>query len=453
MGKFFGTDGVRGEANSVLTADLAYRLGRASAHVLKEQSTGGVNAMVIGKDTRISGDMLEASLIAGICSAGVDVYKAGVIPTPAVAVLTRHLEALAGVVISASHNPYDDNGIKFFNPNGQKLSDQQELAIEALLEGDLSHLPQPVGAELGRVHEYSEGAAYYSSFIKEKVDGDFSGLKIVVDCANGAASKIAPQLLQDMGAEVMAIYHSPNGVNINDNCGSTHLTALQHAVVEESADLGLAYDGDADRLQAVDHEGQVVDGDQLLAIFARYLKAEGQLTNDLMVATIMSNMGLKAALRSIGVSVAESQVGDRYVIEKMEETGAILGGEQSGHIIFKQYNTTGDGIMSSMKLLEIVKKSQSSLKELAAFMDKYPQVLVNVPVVRKEGWQQEAKIQEAIARAEAGLGERGRILVRASGTENLLRVMVEGQDQAEIKTLAETLAAVVDGVLGKGSKS
>lgn len=452
MGKFFGTDGVRGEANSVLTADLAYRLGRASAHVLKERSAGGVNAMVIGKDTRISGDMLEASLIAGICSAGVDVYKAGVIPTPAVAVLTRHLEALAGVVISASHNPYDDNGIKFFNPNGQKLSDQQEAAIEALLEGDLSHLPQPVGAQLGRVHEYSEGAAYYSSFIKDKVDGDFGGLKIVVDCANGAASKIAPQLLQDMGAEVMAIYHSPNGININDNCGSTHLTALQHAVVEENADLGLAYDGDADRLQAVDHEGRVVDGDQLLAIFARYLKEEGQLAKDMMVATIMSNMGLKAALRSIGVSVAESQVGDRYVIEKMEETGAILGGEQSGHIIFKQYNTTGDGLMSSMKLLEIVKKSQSSLKELAAFMDKYPQVLINVPVKRKEGWQQEAAIQEAIARAEAELGERGRILVRASGTENLLRVMVEGQDEAEIKTLAEALAAVVDAALGKGAQ-
>ena len=453
MGKFFGTDGVRGEANRVLTADLAYRLGRAAAHVLKEQSAAGANAMVIGKDTRISGDMLEASLIAGICSAGVDVYKAGVIPTPAVAVLTRHLEALAGVVISASHNPYEDNGIKFFNPNGQKLSDSQELAIEELLEGDLSQLPQPVGAELGRVHEYSEGAAYYTGFVKEKIDGDFSGLKIVVDCANGAASKIAPQILQDMGAEVMAIYHSPNGVNINDNCGSTHLSALQHAVVEENADLGLAYDGDADRLQAVDHAGQVVDGDQLLAIFARYLKAEGQLAQDLMVATVMSNMGLKAALKSIGVAVAESQVGDRYVIEKMDETGAVLGGEKSGHIIFKQYNTTGDGIMSSMKLLEIVKKSQSTLKELAAFMDKYPQVLINVPVERKQGWQQEAAITEAIEQAQAQLGEAGRILVRASGTENLLRVMVEGQQEAEIALIAQQVAQVVDQTLGKGAQS
>lgn len=449
MGKFFGTDGVRGEANSVLTADLAYRLGKASAYILKKQQGDRAEAMVIGKDTRISGDMLEASLIAGICSVGVDVYKVGVIPTPAVAVLTRHLQAIAGVVISASHNPYDDNGIKFFNPNGQKLTDQEELEIEALLEGDMSQLPQPKGAELGRVHEYSEGAAYYSSFVKEKVDGDFSGLKIVVDCANGAASKIAPQLLQDMGAEVMAIYHSPNGININDGCGSTHLSALQLAVVEEGAQLGLAYDGDADRLLAVDHEGKVVDGDQLLAIFAMYLKAQEQLAGDMLVATVMSNMGLKMALKTIGVSVAESKVGDRYVIEKMEETGAVLGGEQSGHIIFKQYNTTGDGIMSSMKLLEIVKKSGRSLADLAAFMDRYPQVLVNVPVNRKEGWDRELEINLAAAKFQDKLGDSGRILVRASGTENLLRVMVEGRDQGQIQAIADKMAEIIDRVLNK----
>ena len=447
MGKFFGTDGVRGEANSVLTADLAYRLGKASAYILKQEGRNGLKAMVIGKDTRISGDMLEASLIAGICSAGVDVYKAGVIPTPAVAVLTRKLQAMAGVVISASHNPYDDNGIKFFGPTGQKLSDQEELAIEALLEGDLSDIPTPKGADLGRVHEYSEGAAHYVSFIKERVDGDFNGLRVVVDCANGAASKIAPQLLQDMGAEVMAIYHSPNGININDGCGSTHLEALQHAVVEEGADLGLAYDGDADRLLAVDHRGQQVDGDQLLAIFAMYLKAQEELTGDLLVATVMSNMGLKMALKTIGVSVAECKVGDRYVIEKMEETGAILGGEQSGHIIFKQYNTTGDGIMSSLKLLEIVKKSGRPLAELAAFMDKYPQVLINVPVSRKDGWEREIEITLAMAKFQEKLGDSGRLLVRASGTENLLRVMTEGRDEAQIAAVAQQMAKIIDEVL------
>lgn len=450
MGKFFGTDGVRGEANSVLTPLLAYQLGRAAAEILlKNASSDKVKGVLIGKDTRISGDMLEAGLISGICSAGCDVYKAGVIPTPAVAVLTQQLNLLAGVVISASHNPYDDNGIKFFNQNGQKLSDEQEDAIEALLLEDLEALPRPVGAQLGRVIEYAEGRELYSRFIKAKVDGDFSGLKIVADCANGAASQIAPELLRDLGAEVIAVNHSPNGININADCGSTHLEGLQKAVVKEKAHLGLAYDGDADRLQAVDEDGNIVDGDQLLTIFAMYLKAKGELANDLIVATVMSNMGLEEALKTIDVTVEKSKVGDRYVIEKMDQTGAVLGGEQSGHIIFKNYNTTGDGVMSSVKLLEIVKQSGRSLKDLAASMEKFPQVLINVPVKNKTDWEREIEITLTITKMQEKLGQSGRILVRASGTENLLRVMVEGREQTLISAVAEQIAQVIKEVMNR----
>ena len=329
------------------------------------------------------------------------------------------------------------------------MSDEQELVIEALIEGDLNGLPNPVGDQLGRVLEYSEGSAYYTSFIKEKVDSNFHGLRIVVDCANGAASKIAPKLLQDLGAEVMAIYHSPNGVNINANCGSTNLEGLQKAVVEEKADLGLAYDGDADRLQAVDHMGNIVDGDQLLAIFAMYLKAQEKLAENKLVATVMSNMGLEIALKTIGVSVEKSKVGDRYVIEKMDEIGAVLGGEQSGHIIFKQYNTTGDGIMSSVKLLEIIQKSNRSLAELAAFMEKYPQVLINVPVKDKNDWERDIRITLVIKQMQEKLGSSGRILVRASGTENLLRVMVEGKNEALIAVIAQQIAAAIKEARGQ----
>ena len=333
--KLFGTDGVRGKANTVLTAELAYQLGRAAAFVLKRDGLPDKEmAMVIGKDTRISGDMLEASLIAGICSTGVDVYQAGVVPTPAVAVLTRMLNCMAGVVISASHNPYQDNGIKFFSPLGTKLPDEMEAAIEAVIEAKLQEVPSPSGADVGRVIVYPEGAQRYSRFIKSKVEGDFSGLRVVVDCANGAASAIAPELLRALGADVTAISCAPNGVNINDQCGSTHLEQLQKAVVECQADLGLAYDGDADRLQAVDQYGKVVDGDRLLLIFGEYLKEQGILAKDTVVITVMSNMGLKIALRERGIKTLETKVGDRYVIEGMKEKGAVLGGEQSGHIVF-----------------------------------------------------------------------------------------------------------------------
>lgn len=446
--KLFGTDGVRGEANVVLTAELAYQLGRAAAFVLKRDGLPDKEAaMVIGKDTRISGDMLEASLIAGICSTGVNVYQVGVIPTPAVAVLTRMLNCMAGVVISASHNPYQDNGIKFFSPLGTKLPDEVEHAIEDVIANGLQGVPSPSGAEIGRLIAYPEGAERYSSFIKGKVDGDFSGLRVIADCANGAASNIAPRLLKELGADVTAIACKPDGININNNCGSTHLEQLQKAVVDAQADLGVAYDGDADRLLAVDQDGNVVDGDRLLMIFGSYLKEQGLLAEDTVVITVMSNMGLKMALKEKGIKTLDTKVGDRYVIEGMKESGAVLGGEQSGHIVFGLDNTTGDGILSSVKLLQIVKQSKRSLKDLAAEMEQYPQILINVRVKEKHGWESKAEIQQAIAAAQQEMGDAGRILVRASGTENLLRVMVEGKQQEQIERLAKQIADVVEAVM------
>lgn len=447
--KLFGTDGVRGEANTVLTAELAYQLGRAAAYVLKRDGIPGKeNAMVIGKDTRISGDMLEASLIAGICSTGVNVYQAGVIPTPGVAVLTRMLNCMAGVVISASHNPYQDNGIKFFSPLGTKLPDEVEAAIEAVIADGMKDVPSPSGAEIGRVIAYPEGADKYSDFLQRKVDGDFGGLRIVADCANGAASFIAPKLLRSLGADVTAISCSPDGININDNCGSTHLEQLQKVVQEQRADLGVAYDGDADRLLAVDQNGRVVDGDRLLLIFGSYLEKQGLLAQDTVVITVMSNMGLKIALKEKGIKTLETKVGDRYVIEGMKESGAVLGGEQSGHIVFGLDNTTGDGILSSLKLLQIVKQSRKTLAELADEMEQYPQILINVRVKDKNGWEEKAEIRQAIETAQEELADTGRILVRASGTENLLRVMVEGKQQEQIERLAHQIADVVKVVMG-----
>ena len=433
----------------VLTAELAYQLGRAAAYVLKRDGIPGKeNAMVIGKDTRISGDMLEASLIAGICSTGVNVYQAGVIPTPGVAVLTRMLNAMAGVVISASHNPYQDNGIKFFSPLGTKLPDEVEAAIEAVIADGMKDVPSPSGAEIGRVIAYPEGAEKYSDFLQRKVDGDFGGLRVVADCANGAASFIAPKLLRSLGADLTAISCRPDGININNNCGSTHLEQLQKAVQEQQADLGIAYDGDADRLLAVDQNGRVVDGDRLLLIFGSYLEKQGLLKEDTVVITVMSNMGLKIALKEKGIKTLETKVGDRYVIEGMKESGAVLGGEQSGHIVFGLDNTTGDGILSSLKLLQIVKQSGKTLAELADEMEQYPQILINVRVKDKNGWEEKAEIRQAIETAQAELADTGRILVRASGTENLLRVMVEGKQQEQIERLANQIADVVKAVMG-----
>ncbi len=452
--KLFGTDGVRGEANVVLTAQLAYELGRAGAYVLLRDGLPDKEpAVVIGKDTRASGDMLEAGLMAGLCSAGVHVYQAGVVPTPAVAVLTRLLNCMAGVVISASHNPYQDNGIKFFSPLGTKLPDRMEQAIEEVIADGMREVPSPTGDGIGRVIPYAAGVSRYSRFINSKVDGDLSGLRVVVDCANGAASNIAPRLLQALGADVTPICCAPDGININAGCGSTHLEQLQRAVLAHGADVGVAYDGDADRLLAVDEVGQVVDGDRLLLIFAAWLQEQGLLAEDTVVVTVMSNMGLRRALAGHGIRTLETKVGDRYVIEGMAESGAVLGGEQSGHIVFGLDHTTGDGILSSVKLLQILKARRRPLSELAGEMEQYPQVLLNVRVREKRGWEEKSEIQEAIRAAEQRLGEEGRVLVRASGTENLLRVMVEGRDRGRIEQLAKEIAAVVERVMNGGGAS
>lgn len=441
MAKIFGTDGVRGKANSELTPELAFKLGRAAAYILKPEKSK--NAIIIGRDTRISGDMLESALIAGICSAGVDVYSVGVMPTPGIAFLTRKLEAMAGIVISASHNPAGDNGIKFFNQQGYKLPDEIEEKIEQKIVTGLEEIPYPTGEEIGRVEHIDNGTELYLNFLKETIDVDLKGLKIVVDCANGAAFRVTPTLLQDLGAEVISLFDKPDGLNINDRCGSTHIENLQKAVLKQGAHLGLAHDGDADRVLAVDNIGNIVDGDHILVICGLDLLRQGKLKENKVVVTVMSNLGLKQAFEKNGVIVEETQVGDRYVLERMRNTGAILGGEQSGHIIFLEHNTTGDGILTALKLLEVIKKNNKSLKELAQQMEKLPQVLVNVPVKQKEGWQRNIVITLLIEKLQEKLGKRGRILVRASGTEPLIRVMAEGNDLAELEKITQNIATVI----------
>lgn len=442
MKKIFGTDGVRGLANSELTVELAFKLGKASAYILKQKTHK--KAMVIGKDTRISGDMLEAALIAGICSVGVDVYRLGVIPTPAIAFLTRKLEAMAGVVISASHNPFGDNGIKFFDSEGFKLPDEVEEKIEDIIENGLDEMPNPTGEEVGRVKFIDNGENLYLDFLKEQVPVDLTGLKIVLDCANGAASKISPKLLKDLGAEVYSLSSEPNGININLECGSTHPENLQKAVLQYGADIGIAHDGDADRMLAVDEKGNLVDGDQILVICGLDLQKHGKLKGNQMVVTVMSNLGLKQAFQRNDIEVVETKVGDRYVLEKMKELDACLGGEQSGHLIFLEHNTTGDGVLSALKLLEVLKRSNKSFSELASQMERLPQVLVNVRVKSKAGWEENENIKKNIDIYKKELGDKGRILVRASGTEPLIRVMVEGNDLEELKRISQILSDIVD---------
>lgn len=444
MAKLFGTDGVRGVANTELTAELAFRLGRAGAYVLTKQ--GHPKKVIIGRDTRISGDMLEAALVAGICSVGVDVYKIGVLPTPAIAYLTRKLGAGAGVVISASHNPVADNGIKFFGPSGYKLPDELETKIEKLALNDESELPKPTGGDLGRVYQVEDAQDQYVQYAKSTITTDLKGLKVVVDCANGAAFQVAPRILTELGAEVIPIFHRPDGVNINADCGSTHPQNLMQEVVKQGADLGLAHDGDADRVLAVDSNGNLIDGDQIMVLCAKHLKAKGKLRKNTVVVTVMSNLGLYKALEKSDIEVLETKVGDRYVLEKLLETGARFGGEQSGHIIFLEHNTTGDGIITALQVLAVVKESGQSLAQLAGQMEKYPQILKNVQVKDKTAVMHSPIMTEAIRRYERDLAGQGRILVRPSGTEPLVRIMVEGKDMEQLQSIVDKMADIVGNI-------
>lgn len=443
MRKYFGTDGVRGVANKELTCDLAYKLGRAGGYVLANNEYKV--KVVVGRDTRQSGDMLEAALIAGLMSVGCDVITVGVIPTPGVAYLTRKYGAECGVVISASHNPMEDNGIKFFNKDGFKLDDQIELKIEEYIDNIEKIDYNPIGNEVGiKIHKHT-ATQDYVDYLKSIVNTDLTGLKVVLDCANGAAYKVAPMVFKELGAEVIAMNITPNGENINHECGSTHSEGLKKAVIEHKADLGLAYDGDADRLIAVDEKGHEVDGDHIMILGAVYLKKQSKLANDTLVVTTMSNIGLHAAAKEYGIDLAITDVGDRYVIEEMKKSGHNLGGEQSGHMIFLDYNTTGDGTLSSLIVSKIVKEEGKTLSEQSALMTTYPQVLINVEVRNevKNKFMENDEIRAEIERLEKLMDGTGRVLIRPSGTQPLVRVMLEGKDEGQIRELAQGLADLI----------
>jgi len=442
LARYFGTDGVRGVANHELTPELAYKLGRAGAYVLTKDA-GQRAKITVGKDTRISGDMLEAALIAGITSVGVDVLRLGVIPTPGVAYLTRSLGADAGVMISASHNPVPDNGIKFFGGDGFKLTDAQEVEFEALLDAAADELPRPTGEHVGRVVEQANAGELFTTYQKSLIRNSFAGVKVVLDCGNGAASYLAADVFRSLGADVVSLFAEPTGTNINVDCGSTHPEQVQKAVLEHGAQIGLSFDGDADRLIAVDEKGQLVDGDYTMAILGLAMKQRGELTGNTIVATVMSNIGFIKAMTEQGIEIIKAPVGDRYVMEEMKKGGYLLGGEQSGHIIMLAHNTTGDGLLTALQLTDIMVESQKPLSELRSVMRTYPQVLINVRVQTKDGWKENAKIQAAIARVEDILGSDGRVLVRPSGTEPLIRVMAEGPEEDSLRQYCNDIADIV----------
>ena len=446
MQRLFGTDGVRGLANREITAELALKLGAAAASYFS-QGRGGKPVILIGLDTRLSGDMLAAALAAGITSAGGEAHLLGVMPTPAVAYLTAHSDACAGAVISASHNPFEDNGIKFFSHAGTKLPDEAEDRIQRLAE-EPALIKRPAGSGIGRIVTKKGLAEDYAKHVIEAAGTDLHGLKIVLDCANGAASELAPFVLRSLGAEVVAMNNSPDGLNINSGCGSTHTEGLCQRVLEEKADLGVAHDGDADRCLLVDEKGRVVDGDQMMLICALELMAAGKLAENTLVTTVMSNIGLHSAFKERAGQCVVTPVGDRYVLEEMLKSGYNLGGEQSGHIIFGDYATTGDGLITATQVLRAAVRNNRPLSALAGLMTKYPQVLNNVRVKSKEGWQTNKEIAKAIAYAEKSLGDTGRVLVRASGTEPLLRVMLEGSDQEALDELAQSVAQVIKNEIG-----
>lgn len=449
MGKYFGTDGVRGVANTELTAELAYKLGRCGGYILtKDIQTEGKPKVVLGRDTRISGEMLEGALVAGLLSIGCEVIRLGVISTPGVAYLTKALGAQAGVMISASHNPVQDNGIKFFGPDGFKLTDEQELEIETLLDAETDLLPRPIGGHLGNVIDYFEGGQKYISHLKQTIDEDFSGIHVALDCAHGATSSLASYLFADLEADISTMGASPDGLNINEGVGSTHPEALSAFVKETGADIGLAFDGDGDRLIAIDHEGTTVDGDQIMFICAKYLHEHNLLKNDTVVSTVMSNLGFYKALEASGIQSIQTQVGDRYVMEGMREGGYVLGGEQSGHIIFLEHVTTGDGMLSAIQLVNIMKKTGKSLQELASEMTKYPQVLKNVRVTDKKAVFENERVQQKIEEVEQKMAGNGRVLVRPSGTEPLVRVMAEAETESLCEAYVDEIVAVVEEELG-----
>ncbi|HZK43729.1 MAG TPA: phosphoglucosamine mutase [Syntrophomonadaceae bacterium] len=448
MGVLFGTDGVRGIANIELTPELAFGLGRAGSYVLAQQSEGTRPRILVGKDTRISGDMLEAALIAGICSTGADVLTVGVIPTPAVAYLTKMYEASCGIVISASHNPVQDNGIKFFGSTGYKLPDEIEEKIEELVVKGTHSLPRPIGEDIGRVYDVEGALSNYLNYLTStySLEENLRDLCIVVDCANGAAYEAAPKMWERLGAHVISINDIPNGLNINDKCGSTHTGSLKKAVIQHKANIGIAYDGDADRCILVDERGNELDGDHIMLICALDMYRRGNLKPPTIVATVMSNVGLDIALRRENIAIDSCAVGDRYVLEKMLETGAILGGEQSGHIIFHDYATTGDGLLTSLKVVEVIQRTGLQLSELAREMEKQPQLLVNIKVDKKERMLSHGLVVEALERSEKRLGEWGKLVVRPSGTEPLVRIMAQGPDHYLLEEVINDIKAAIETV-------
>ena len=444
MGRLFGTDGVRGTANEELTPLLAMQLGQAGAYVLTKEIEHKPTIMV-GCDTRISGDMLANALMAGVCSVGANAVYVGVVPTPAVAYLTRKYKVDAGVVISASHNPVEFNGIKFFDGNGYKLPDELEDEIEGLIHNNMQGINFPTGTGVGKIKYRTDAREEYINHSKNSVDVNLSGMKIVVDCAEGASHYTSVETLRDLGAEVIAIHNVPDGTNINANCGSTHMEELRARVVFENANVGLAFDGDADRMLAVDEKGNVVDGDEIMAIVGNHMKSMGKLKNNTIVATVMSNLGFFLMAEKNGILAEQTKVGDRYVLERMRAIGANLGGEQSGHIIFLDENTTGDGLLSALHLLQVLVETKKTMSELASIMTVLPQALVNatVPNHKKESYMEYPEIAAAIAKLNEKFAGEGRVLIRPSGTEPLVRVMIEGRDKELIETEAKKLAQLI----------
>lgn len=441
LGKYFGTDGVRGEANTVLTPEVAFKLGRVSGHVFARE--GSKPKVLIGRDPRISGEMFEGALIAGLLSTGAEVMRLGVISTPGVAYLTKVTNAELGIMISASHNSFEDNGIKLFGPSGFKLTDDEENDIEKLMDEE-DTIPRPVGENVGTVINYFEGSQKYLSYLKETVDNDFDDLDIGLDCAHGATSSLAPHLFADLEAEIFTIGNNPNGININDQVGSTHPQALQELVKEKELDVGFAFDGDGDRLIAVDENGDVLDGDQIMYICAKYLNDQSKLSKSTVVGTVMSNLGFHKALEAVDINVIKANVGDRYVMEALRNGDYNFGGEQSGHVIFMDHSTGGDGMLTAIQLANIMKETNLTLSQLAAEMTVFPQILKNIQVVNKEAALVNPDILSEVERVEKELGDSGRVLLRPSGTESLIRIMVEAETKQICEKYIDQLTDVVN---------